>query len=104
MTGQTCPMKAKDVIDRYFFENRAKIIDIAAFLDRVDRSGEAGEGQSDFRYRSFQRALHLLTEHREHRAEAVQRCFSDLSTEPRKSAAGLKGAYGAWEGVHDEDY
>ena len=104
MTGQTCPMKAKDVIDRYFLENRAKLLDIAAFLDRVDRSGEAGEGQSDFRYRSFQKALHLLTERRERRAEAVQRCLSDLSTEPQKSAAGLKGAFGAWEGVDDEDH
>ena len=104
MDRQTCPMKVKDVIDRYFLENRAKLIDIAAFLDRIDRSEEAGKGQSDFRYLSFQRALHLLTERKERRAEAVQRCFSDLSTEPRGSAAGLKGAYGAWEGAIDEDH
>ena len=26
------------VLDRYFLEHRAKLIDIAAFLDRVDRA------------------------------------------------------------------
>jgi len=97
-------MKAKDVIDRYFLENRAKLIDIAAFLDRVDRAGEAGKRQSDFRLLSLQKALHLLTERKERRAEAIQQCFSDLGTEPRESATGLKGAYGAWEGAMDEDH
>ena len=104
MAGQTCPMQAKDVIERYFLENRAKLIDIAAFLDRVNRAGEAHEGRADFRYRAFQKALLLLAEGRERRAEAVQLCFSDLSTEPRESAAGLKGAHGAWEGGSDEDH
>jgi len=97
-------MRAKDVIDRYFLENRAKLIDIAAFLDRIDRSGEAGQAQSDFRYRAFQRALQLIIEGKERRTEKIQRCFSDLSTEPVESAAGLKGAYGAWEGATHEDH
>ena len=104
MAGQTCPMQAKEVIERYFLENRAKLIDLAAFLDRVDRAGDAQTGYADFRYRAFQKALSLLVEGGERRAEAVQLCFSDPSTEPRESAAGLKGAYGAWEGEIDENH
>lgn len=104
MVAQTCPMNSKEVIDRYFLENRAKLVDIAAFLDRIDRSGEASKGCTDFRFLSFQKALHLLTKQKERRAEAIQRCFSDLSTEPIESAKGLKGASGAWEGALDEDY
>ena len=104
MAGQTCPMQAKDVIERYFLENRAKLIDLAAFLDRIDRAGDVQMGHADFRYRAFQKALALLVEGGERRAEAVQLCFSDLSPEPRASAAGLKGAYGAWEGGVDENH
>ena len=104
MAGQTCPMQAKEVIERYFLENRAKLIDLAAFLDRIDRAGDAQNARTDFRYRAFHKALGLLVEGGEPRAEAVQLCFSDLSTEPRASAAGLKGAYGAWEGGIDENH
>lgn len=104
MSGQNCPMKAKGVIDRYFLENRAKIIDIAAFLDRIDRSTEVSNGYSDFRYRSIFRALHLLTELKDRRTEAILKNFSDLSTELTENTADLKSACGTWEGSRDEDY
>ena len=104
MAVQTCPMQAKEVIERYFLENRAKLIDVAAFLDRIDRAEDVQTGHADFRYRALQKALGLLVESGERKAEALQLCFSDLSTEPRASAAGLKGAYGAWEGGIDENH
>ena len=31
-------MTRQQVLDLYFMENRAKLIDLAAFLDRVDRA------------------------------------------------------------------
>ena len=37
----SCPMSRSAVIDAYFLEHRAKLIDLAAFLDRVDRERTA---------------------------------------------------------------
>jgi hypothetical protein len=42
-------MKREQVIDLYFMEARAKLIDLAAFLDRVDRA----PGTDDFRMAGF---------------------------------------------------
>jgi len=97
-------MSTKEVLDRYFLENRARILEIAAFLDRIDRAGAMEAGRSDFRYKAFMRALRILLESEGNRTKALQVNFSDLSKEPRKSAAGLKGAYGAWEGPFFEDH
>ena len=45
----------KEVLDADFAAARAGVLDIAAFLDRVDR----GEGEADFRYRALMEALPL---------------------------------------------
>ena len=45
MTGSKpvgCPMTRAQVIDAYFMEHRAKVIDIAAYLDRIERASGAG--------------------------------------------------------------
>ncbi len=84
-----------EVVDRYFLEHRAKLIDIAAFLDRVDRAGGADGG---FRMDQFKRALGLLTDGQADRARRVLETFSDPTTDPIPSAAGMKGASGAWPG------
>src|SRR5437879_6379274 len=47
IAGRT--MKRTQLLDLYFLEARAKLIDVAAFMDRVDR----GEGEADFRYDAF---------------------------------------------------
>ncbi len=98
-------MSAKEILGLYFIENRARLIEIAAFLDRVDRAGDAAKGKSDFRYKAFLAALKSLVENKEERAKALQLLFSDRSTAPRESAEGMKGAVGAWEeaaehGIH----
>jgi hypothetical protein len=104
MKKQSCPISGKEVIDTYFIENRARLLDIAAFLDRIDRTRNPEVGKSDFRYKSFKRGLKILLESEGNRTKALQINFSDLSKEPRKSAAGLKGAYGAWEGPFSENH
>jgi hypothetical protein len=91
------PKSAKEILDLYFLENRARILDIASFLDRVDRYKESEEAKADFRYKAFIKALKLLLETDENRTKAIQLLFSDQSTEPIESAVGLK-AVGAWEG------
>ena len=34
----TCPLTQRQLIDEYFMEHRTKVLDIAAFLDRLDRA------------------------------------------------------------------
>ena len=46
-------MTRQKVLDLYFMEARAKLIDLAAFLDRVDWA----EGAGGFRVKAFRRAL-----------------------------------------------
>ena len=104
MSGEKSPMSAKEVIEAYFLENRARILEIASFLDRIDRAKSLETGRADFRYKALMRGLRILLESEGNRAQALQVNFSDLSREPRKSAAGLKGAYGAWEGPFSENH
>ena len=35
---RTSPLTATELVDEYFIENRTKLLDIAAFLDRLDRA------------------------------------------------------------------
>jgi len=70
---------------------RCKLIDLAAFIDRVERA----EGQADFRMEAFQEALKALSSSQPGRAEQVLLRLSDPSTEPI-SAATTKAACGAW--------
>ena len=88
-----CPLSSDAVVDMYFMEHRAKIIDIAAFLDRVDRTD--GAGAADFRMKAFHDALALLSDGKADRAARVLDLFSDQTTAPIP-AAGEKGATGAW--------
>lgn len=104
MSGEKCPMSAKEVLEVYFLENRARILEIASFLDRIDRAKAPDVGRNDYRYKAFMRSLKILSESEGNRTKALQINFSDLSKEPRRSAAGLKGAYGAWEGPFFEDH
>ncbi len=77
-------------------EHRAKLIDIAAFLDRLERARlDEGAGGEDFRTDAFRRAVRLLVDGQPDRARRVLELFSDMTTEPIDSAAGMKGAYGA---------
>ncbi len=89
----TCPMSRRAAIDLYFLEHRAKLIDLAAFLDRVERCAADGPDQ-DFRLAAFDRALAVLIDGQPDRARRVQLVFSDTSTEPI-AQAGTKGAFGA---------
>ena len=84
-------MTRQQVLDLYFMENRAKLIDLAAFLDRVDRAS----GEPDFRLNAFRQALTHLSGTEPQRAKNVLLALSDPSSEPVANAPG-KGAVGAW--------
>lgn len=68
------PMPASDVLDREFLEIRAKILELAASLDRLER----GEGNvaNDQRMALVQDGFRILQEREDGRAERVQLLFS----------------------------
>ncbi len=84
-------LSKKEVIDRYFLEHRAKVLDIAAFLDRVDR---CHEDDDDFRIEALRSCIGELLSTTEGRAERILLLLSDQTTEPIDQA-GTKGASGA---------
>jgi len=84
-------MTKSEVLDLYFADARSKLIDLAAFLDRVERSA----GEDDFRVRSFRAALSHLTAGETERAKAVLLTLSDPTKNPVAQAP-TKGATGAW--------
>ena len=86
-------MTRQQVLDLYFMENRAKLIDLAAFLDRVDRAS----GEADFRLAAFRAALQHLSDPQPGRAREVLLSLSDPTNDPIEKAHG-KGAVGAWPG------
>lgn len=89
-------MTRQQILDLYFMEARAKLIDLAAFLDRVDRAG----GEADFRLAAFRKALLELQASQPERAKQVLLSFSDPTTEPI-AAATTKAACGAWPGPRE---
>jgi hypothetical protein len=103
MMANSGPMAAKQALDLYFLDNRARMLEIAAFLDRIDRYPGASEAVSDYRYRSFLRALKIILESKQDRTVEVQRLLSDMTAEPIERVVDGK-AYGAWEGADIEDY
>ncbi len=80
----------KEILDLQFIDMRHKLIDIAAFLDRIDRHSGGG----DFRSDAFRAALPILLADRADRARAVLEAFSDR-TEEIPETAPFQGALGA---------
>ncbi|MEZ6059601.1 MAG: hypothetical protein R3C19_04495 [Planctomycetaceae bacterium] len=88
------PQNRQQVLDTYFMEHRAKLIDIAAYLDRIDRAAKEGDG-ADFRDAAFRESLAILSDGQPHRAKRILALLSDHSTDLPQSAHGMKGAAGA---------
>jgi len=86
------PLTKQAVADLYFLEHRAKVLDLAAFLDRFDRA--AGPGEDDFRVHALRAAVTLLLDGQPERARRVLELWSDRSGEPIDRAP-MKGALGA---------
>lgn len=84
-------MTRQQILDLYFMEARAKTIDLAAFMDRVERAS----GDEDFRMKAFREALKELEKGNSDRAKRVLLSLSDPTTEPIHTAT-TKAASGAW--------
>jgi hypothetical protein len=92
MAHAPTPLSKRALIDRSYLEHRAKVLDLASFLDRIDRA--SGEGADDFRMLAFESCCALLIDGQPNRAQRILELLSDHSTEPI-ARAGTKGATGA---------
>jgi hypothetical protein len=86
-----CPLSGAQIVDEYFIENRTRLLEIAAFLDRLDRV-DADRAVQDFRMQVFRDAIDALGTPGD-RLNRIQLLLSDPTTEPlerldRKSALG----------------
>lgn len=99
-SGTGIPLDHRRVADLDFLDARSKLIDVAAFLDRYERARTANGDPSapeDYRVQALRAALEAAAGPAPEKAKAVQLIFSDPTEEPIPSAAGMKGAAGAWE-------
>jgi hypothetical protein len=85
-------LTALETVDEYFIETRNRVLELAAFLDRVDRAG----GASDFRMRALTDAIAALSGEPASRVSRIQHIFSDPTFELRP-ALDRKGAVGAFD-------
>ncbi len=67
-------LTAKEIIDREFLEIRAKVLELAASFDRLDRAQGSVEG--DPRMSLLSEALQVAAGEQRDRAEQVQLIFS----------------------------
>ena len=92
------PLGVPELTDEYFIENRNRLLEIAAFLDRLDRA-DPGRARTDFRIRAFREALTVLASSSPEYVAQIQALLSDPRSEPiptldRKSA---QGAFDRWQ-------
>jgi len=88
------PLSPVELVDEYFIENRNRIVEVAAFLDRLDRA-DASIARTDYRVRALADAIGVLSSASPTRVQDIQLLLSDPTTEPRP-ALDRKGAVGAW--------
>jgi hypothetical protein len=88
------PLTPREVVDEYFIENRTRLLEIAAFLDRLDRT-DPSYAAADFRMQAFNEALAAVSRG-DGRLERIQLLLSDPTVEPLDSLD-RKSAYGAYD-------
>lgn len=77
MPRMSAPLTAPAVLDRVFLEVRAKLLEVAASLDRIERSDDAETLRRDYRLQQIRETISILNSPGSDRAERVQMIFSD---------------------------
>jgi hypothetical protein len=80
-----------NLVDLSFMDSRFKLIELAAFLDRVQKAGQ----DDDYRVQQLKQAIQCLANDQPDRAKQVLLTFSDPTTEPIAKAH-TQGASGAF--------
>jgi hypothetical protein len=93
----SCPMTGVEITNQYFLDARSKLLDLAAFLDRMDRARDGDASKADFRMSALRGAIGELLSDQPGRSKRIQELWSDPTAEPIVEPPG-KGAMGAWPG------
>lgn len=70
------PLPAARALDQFFLEARARLLDLAAILDRVGRGAGGAAAGGDPRAAKIAEALDVLRSDAPNKAEMVQQLFS----------------------------
>ncbi|MCX6889699.1 MAG: hypothetical protein NTU71_09855 [Verrucomicrobia bacterium] len=90
----TPPRSREQVAELHFMDARYKLLDLAAFLDRLERAS----GGDDHRIRGLRQALPLLLEKGDGRVAKILSLWSDPSAAPIEKSD-TKAATGVWPGI-----
>ncbi len=94
VSGQSsavAPSVGEALVENDFVPIRAKLLEVAAFLDRVERYGVAG----DFRCDALRQAVDIVADGKPERARRILELLSDPTKEPVAASTGK--AVGAWK-------
>lgn len=80
---------APQIFDQVFLDMRAKLLEVAASLDRLDRAAGTEGILNDPRRQRIQRTLEILTTQTHNRAEQLQLLFSD-TYDPQWARPGVR--------------
>ena len=83
------PLDAQEILNREFLEMRARLLQVAASLDRLGRG--AGSVAGDPRLEKIRRALAILQADTPGRAEQIQLLFSRPYADDWQTALGVRG-------------
>ncbi len=83
---------APKLVDLGFMDARSKVLDVAAFLDRLQRHGQA----ADYRVQALRDVLPLLLDNQPDRVRRILEALSDPTLEPIPAAT-IQGAFGAYQ-------
>ena len=70
------PLPSPQVLDRYFLDARSRLLDVAAFLDRIDRGNNTSAVADDPRLEKLWQALEIMHDGSSDRAQRILRLFS----------------------------
>ena len=86
------PLDREQLIQLGFIEARGRVLDVAAFLDRVQRAapgpGMPADVGADERVRAILDAMRLALDGQPERARRILESWSDTTTEPAPHADG----------------
>jgi hypothetical protein len=71
------PSSAEEILDTTFLEIRAKILEIAAAFDRIERADVSQTVETQPKWQQLQGAVRIVQEGAGNRAEQIQLHFSD---------------------------
>lgn len=82
----SCTLNLDQILDVYYLENRRILLDLAAFLDRLDRARDVAAPDDDFRVTAMRRGIEVLSSNSVRRARDIQMILSDPSDWPTDGA------------------